>query len=132
MSEAAPRSTGATIASADVTGIVLAGGQGRRMGGVDKGLVELAGRPMVAHVIERLAPQVEGNHGLARLARQVAAHGLAHDAEPDEAERHFAASPRWAKDSMFAGRRVPLASRPSSCAAPATMRTGTTPAQIGS
>jgi molybdopterin-guanine dinucleotide biosynthesis protein A len=43
---------------ADVTGIVLAGGQGRRMGGVDKGLVLLDGRPMVAHVIERLAPQV--------------------------------------------------------------------------
>lgn len=42
-----------------ITGIVLAGGQGRRMGGVDKGLVELAGRPMVAHVIERLAPQVD-------------------------------------------------------------------------
>jgi molybdenum cofactor guanylyltransferase len=37
---------------------VLAGGQGRRMGGVDKGLVDLAGRPLVAHVIERLAPQV--------------------------------------------------------------------------
>ena len=42
----------------DVTGVVLAGGQGRRMGGVDKGLVDLAGRPLVAHVIERLAPQV--------------------------------------------------------------------------
>jgi len=41
-----------------ITGIVLAGGQGRRMGGVDKGLVELAGRPLVAHVLERLAPQV--------------------------------------------------------------------------
>jgi molybdopterin-guanine dinucleotide biosynthesis protein A len=41
-----------------VTGIVLAGGQGRRMGGVDKGLVELEGRPLVAHVIARLAPQV--------------------------------------------------------------------------
>ena len=41
-----------------VTGIVLAGGQGRRMGGVDKGLVELDGRPMVAHVLARLAPQV--------------------------------------------------------------------------
>ena len=35
---------------------VLAGGQGRRMGGVDKGLVELDGRPMVAHVLARLAP----------------------------------------------------------------------------
>jgi molybdopterin-guanine dinucleotide biosynthesis protein A len=43
---------------ADVTGIVLAGGQGRRMGGVDKGLVELAGKPMIAHVLERFAPQV--------------------------------------------------------------------------
>jgi len=43
---------------ADVTGIVLAGGQGRRMGGVDKGLVELGGRPMVAHVLDRFAPQV--------------------------------------------------------------------------
>ncbi len=42
----------------DVTGIVLAGGQGRRMGGVDKGLVEFRGAPMVATVIARLAPQV--------------------------------------------------------------------------
>ena len=47
-----------TIAAADVTGVVLAGGMGRRMGGVDKGLVALAGRPLVAHVLERLAPQV--------------------------------------------------------------------------
>jgi molybdopterin-guanine dinucleotide biosynthesis protein A len=43
---------------AAVTGIVLAGGQGRRMGGADKGLVELAGRPMIAHVLDRFAPQV--------------------------------------------------------------------------
>jgi molybdopterin-guanine dinucleotide biosynthesis protein A len=41
-----------------VSGIVLAGGQGRRMGGVDKGLVHLRGKPMVAWVLERLAPQV--------------------------------------------------------------------------
>lgn len=41
-----------------VTGVVLAGGLGRRMGGVDKGLQELDGRPLVAHVIGRLAPQV--------------------------------------------------------------------------
>ena len=41
-----------------VSGIVLAGGQGRRMGGVDKGLQPLRGRPMVAWVLERLAPQV--------------------------------------------------------------------------
>lgn len=42
----------------DVTGVILAGGVGRRMGGVDKGLVELRGRPLVAWVLERLAPQV--------------------------------------------------------------------------
>jgi molybdopterin-guanine dinucleotide biosynthesis protein A len=46
------------IARDDVTGIVLAGGLGRRMGGVDKGLVDLDGKPMVAHVLARLAPQV--------------------------------------------------------------------------
>jgi molybdopterin-guanine dinucleotide biosynthesis protein A len=42
----------------EVTGLVLAGGMGRRMGGVDKGLVPLDERPMVAHVIERLGRQV--------------------------------------------------------------------------
>jgi molybdopterin-guanine dinucleotide biosynthesis protein A len=42
----------------EVTGVVLAGGQGSRMGGADKGLQEFRGKPLVAHVIERLAPQV--------------------------------------------------------------------------
>ena len=42
-----------------VTGIILAGGQGRRMGGVDKGLQPLRGKPMAAWAIERLAPQVD-------------------------------------------------------------------------
>lgn len=46
------------LARVDITGIVLAGGMGRRMGGVDKGLVELQAKPMVAHVLARLAPQV--------------------------------------------------------------------------
>jgi molybdenum cofactor guanylyltransferase len=41
-----------------VSGIVLAGGLGRRMGGVDKGLQVLRGKPMVEHVLARLAPQV--------------------------------------------------------------------------
>lgn len=62
------------ITRAQVTGIVLAGGQGRRMGGVDKGLVELDGQPMVAHVISRLAPQVvsivvNANQNVADYAR---------------------------------------------------------------
>ncbi|HTQ01315.1 MAG TPA: molybdenum cofactor guanylyltransferase MobA [Casimicrobiaceae bacterium] len=42
----------------EVTGLVLAGGMGRRMGGIDKGLVPLDGKPMIAHVLARLAPQV--------------------------------------------------------------------------
>jgi molybdopterin-guanine dinucleotide biosynthesis protein A len=57
-----------------VTGIVLAGGQGRRMGGVDKGLQLLHGKPMVAAVIARLAPQVDevlinANQNLAEYER---------------------------------------------------------------
>ncbi len=42
-----------------VTGLVLAGGQGRRMGGRDKGLVDYKGKPLVDWVIERLLPQVD-------------------------------------------------------------------------
>ena len=42
-----------------LTGIILAGGQGRRMGGQDKGLVQLDGRPLYQHVLERLRPQVD-------------------------------------------------------------------------
>ena len=44
---------------AAVTGVILAGGQGSRMGGVDKGLQPFRGKPMVAHAVERLAPQVD-------------------------------------------------------------------------
>ena len=44
--------------SSSITGIILAGGRATRMGGKDKGLVELAGRPLATHVLERLRPQV--------------------------------------------------------------------------
>lgn len=39
-------------------GVILAGGQSTRMGGGDKGLLPLAGKPLLVHVIDRLAPQV--------------------------------------------------------------------------
>jgi molybdopterin-guanine dinucleotide biosynthesis protein A len=42
-----------------ITGLILAGGLGRRMGGRDKGLQPFRGRPMAAWAIERLAPQVD-------------------------------------------------------------------------
>ena len=41
-----------------ITGVILAGGRAKRMGGQDKGLIELADKPMVAHVIHALRPQV--------------------------------------------------------------------------
>jgi molybdenum cofactor guanylyltransferase len=40
-----------------VAGVILAGGLSRRMGGGDKGLRVLAGKPMLGHVIDRLSPQ---------------------------------------------------------------------------
>jgi len=42
-----------------ITGLILAGGRGSRMGSVDKGLQAFRGRPMIAHVLERFAPQVD-------------------------------------------------------------------------
>lgn len=42
-----------------ITGVILAGGLARRMGGIDKGLIQFAGKPMVAHVLDRLRPQVD-------------------------------------------------------------------------
>jgi molybdopterin-guanine dinucleotide biosynthesis protein A len=47
----------APLTPSQITGVLLAGGQSRRMGGGDKGLIDLAGRPMLARVIERVAPQ---------------------------------------------------------------------------
>jgi len=41
-----------------ISGLVLAGGRGQRLGGVDKGLQPWQGRPLVDHAIARLAPQV--------------------------------------------------------------------------
>lgn len=41
----------------DPPGVILAGGQARRMGGGDKGLLPLGGRRVIDHVIERLRPQ---------------------------------------------------------------------------
>jgi molybdopterin-guanine dinucleotide biosynthesis protein A len=47
------------ITQQEITGLILAGGRGMRMGGVDKGLQTLQGKPMIAHVIQRLQPQVD-------------------------------------------------------------------------
>lgn len=98
------------MASDDVLGVVLAGGAGSRVGGADKGLLPLNGKPLVEHVLECLRPQCDrlliianrntdeyaryapvvhdGNDGHAGpLAGLVAAFGFL------EANRH--ALPRW-------------------------------------
>jgi molybdopterin-guanine dinucleotide biosynthesis protein A len=46
------------IAKEDITGLILAGGRGSRMGGVDKGLQNHLGMPLAMHALLRLAPQV--------------------------------------------------------------------------
>jgi molybdopterin-guanine dinucleotide biosynthesis protein A len=47
-----------TVESGEITGIVLAGGRGSRMGGVDKGMQNFNGLPMALHTLMRLQPQV--------------------------------------------------------------------------
>lgn len=46
------------LAPNELTGVILAGGLARRMGGQEKGLLAYQGKPLIAHVIARLAPQV--------------------------------------------------------------------------
>ncbi len=49
-----------TLAPEQITGLILAGGRGSRMGGVDKGLQNHRGMPLAMHALLRLAPQVGG------------------------------------------------------------------------
>lgn len=50
--------TMADIAKEDITGLILAGGRGSRMGGADKGLQNHRGMPLALHALLRLQPQV--------------------------------------------------------------------------
>lgn len=60
------------IPTSDITGLILAGGRGSRMGGVDKGLQTLRGAPMAMHTLMRLSPQV--GHMLVNANRNLAAY----------------------------------------------------------
>ena len=67
----------------DVTGVVLCGGEGRRMGGVEKPLVPLHDRPLLAHVLDRLLPQV--GHVLVSANRELDAYrALGHPVVSDD------------------------------------------------
>jgi molybdenum cofactor guanylyltransferase len=80
------------IPAATMTGLVLAGGRGARMGGIDKGLQSFHGTPLALHALRRLAPQV--GPLLLSANRNI------------EAYRAFGA-PVWADD--LAGHAGPLA-----------------------
>ncbi|GAB7527476.1 molybdenum cofactor guanylyltransferase MobA [Paraburkholderia sp. 2C] len=61
------------IPTDQITGLLLAGGRGMRMGGVDKGLQVLRGDPLALHVMTRLAPQtgallISANRNASRYA----------------------------------------------------------------
>jgi molybdopterin-guanine dinucleotide biosynthesis protein A len=61
-----------TIAREQITGLVLAGGRGSRMGGVDKGLQNHRGLPLALHALLRLGPQV--GHVMVNANRNLAAY----------------------------------------------------------
>jgi molybdenum cofactor guanylyltransferase len=97
--------------SEQVAGFVLAGGLSRRMGGGDKGLREVAGKPLMAHVIERLSRQasplaINANGDPARFA----AFGLPviPDASADYAGplAGVLAGMRWAREAAPEGRFI--------------------------
>ena len=45
--------------SKDITGLILAGGQAQRMGGIDKGLIPFHEKPLIESAIAKLKPQVQ-------------------------------------------------------------------------
>lgn len=62
-----------SIPDTDICALILAGGRGSRMGGQDKGLITVAGKPVIEHVLERLRPQlgtilISANRNLDRYA----------------------------------------------------------------
>ena len=73
----------------DITGVVLAGGRARRMGGEDKGLVRVNGEAMVVHALRGLAPQagallINANRNQERYA-ELGACDVVADADSDYA-----------------------------------------------
>ena len=66
------RSSPAGIPAEHITGLVLAGGRGSRMGGVDKGLQSHLGMPLALHTLLRLGPQV--GHSMVNANRNLGAY----------------------------------------------------------
>lgn len=75
------------IPTHELTGMILAGGEGRRMGGRDKGLEPFAGLPLVGHVVKRLEGQV--NELLINANRNADAYRFFADRIVEDAEGGF-------------------------------------------
>ncbi|MEC4768575.1 molybdenum cofactor guanylyltransferase MobA [Halomonas sp. CUBES01] len=75
------------IPTHDLTGMILAGGEGRRMGGRDKGLEPFAGLPLVGHVVQRFDGRVA--ELLINANRNADAYGLFADHVIADAEGGF-------------------------------------------
>ncbi len=74
-----------TLTMDKISGLILAGGRGSRMGEVDKGLQMFRGQAMVQHVLQRLAPQVD--EVLINANRNVAVYeGFGYKVVPDSIE----------------------------------------------
>ncbi len=63
-----------TINKNDITAVIIAGGKGSRLGGQDKGLLEINGKPMIEHILQRIKPQarhivINANRNTARYGR---------------------------------------------------------------
>lgn len=71
------------LGTKSLSAVVLAGGLARRMGGVDKGLVQLAGKPMVQWALERVYPQVD--HVVVNANRNMETYSVLGDAFDAEA-----------------------------------------------
>jgi len=71
-----------------IAGVVLAGGQSSRMGGLTKAHQVLAGKPLLQHVIDRIRPQVTGLAlSVRRFSEEFEPYGLAQYADPEPGDR---------------------------------------------
>jgi molybdopterin-guanine dinucleotide biosynthesis protein A len=95
------------VTSGTIAGAILAGGRSSRMGGCDKAFAALAGKPLLARVIERVQPQAQALAlCVATASRDIEAFGLQQLTDPApghqgplggllSALRHFSTSHHW-------------------------------------
>jgi molybdopterin-guanine dinucleotide biosynthesis protein A len=76
-----------TLEPSDILGVILAGGEGRRMGSVNKPLMEIGGRTVLSHILGRLQPQLDRIVINAKHPPLYTPYGL--DVIPDQTDTHL-------------------------------------------